>query len=196
MKIVQQLGLCCLLASGAFAQHSGGGAGHGGFGGGHAGFTGGVRAGNHGGYGRGFRGNLGFRGLNRGFYGGYFYSPDYYDYGYSAYSDSYGGGPNVTVVYPPPAPAYPPVVETAHPVMHEYHQAEDYGLPAEQQSSPVLYLIAFRDKIIRPATTFWVEGDTLHYLGTDHKEQRVPLSSVDEDLSTQLNRERHVPFHL
>jgi len=190
MKIVQQLGLCCLLASGAFAQHSGGGGGHGGFGGGHAG---GIRGGNRASV-RGSFGNLGFRGSNRGFYGGYAYWPDYYDSGYSGYADAYPVAPNVTVVYPPPAP--PVVTETAHPVMHEYHQAEDYGLPNEQQSSPVLYLIAFKDKIIRPATTFWVEGDTLHYLGTDHKEQRVPLSSVDEDLSTQLNRERHVPFHL
>ena len=195
MKIVMRLALCCLLTSGAFAQHHGssGSAGR-------AGFTGSS--------GRGFRGHAGLhrnlvqRGFgNNGPYGSYAYWPGYWDSGLwgSSYYDpsdtpSYAG-PNVTVVYPPPAPAYPAVVQTAHPVIHEYNQPEDYGLTG-QESHPVLYLIAFRDSVIRPATTFWVEGDTLHYIGVDHKEQRAPLSSVDEDLSTELNRERHVPFHL
>jgi len=193
MKFVMQLGLGCLLASSAFAQSRGGW--HAGSAGGHAG---GVRVTNHGAYGRGSYPNLGRGFGNRGFYGGYAYWPD--SYGFSSDSDSYIAGPNVTVVYPPAAAPTVAVPQTAHPVIHEYRTAADYGLPSEREdenaNEPVLYLIAFRDSVIRPATTYWVQGDTLHYLGPDHKEQRAPLSSVDEDLSTRLNRERHVPFHL
>jgi hypothetical protein len=86
--------------------------------------------------------------------------------------------------------------ETAHPVIHEYNRPEDYGIPAEREGHPILYLIAFRDSNIRAAMTYWVDGGTLHYLDTDHREKQAPLSSVDRDLSAQLNRERHVPFDI
>jgi hypothetical protein len=210
MKVLMQFGLCCLLASGALAQHHGSGGGHGGFvgGGSSRGFTGGIRAG--GGYGRGAFGNRGYRGFGyRGFYGPRFYGgywPGLWDFGYwdspyydYANSSAYSGGPNVTVVYVPPAqqPIYPVVVEQpARPVIREYHQPEDYGLPAERESRPVIYLIAFRDQVIHAAMTYWVDGGTLHYLDMDHKEKQTPLSAVDGDFSTQLNRERRVPFHL
>ena len=104
----------------------------------------------------------------------------------------------MTVVYPPPAqPVYPTVITlTAHPVMHEYRQPEDYGLPAEHANQPVLYLIAFNDHIIRAATTYWVENGRLRYLDIDHKPKDAPLSSVNRDFSAELNRERRVPFSL
>jgi hypothetical protein len=86
--------------------------------------------------------------------------------------------------------------ETVHPVIHEYTQPEDYGNPAEQAGGPILYLIAFRDNTIRAAMTYWVADGILHYLDKDHKEKQAPLSSVDRDLSAQLNRERRVPFNL
>lgn len=220
MKILVQCSVCCLLASGAFAQHhgggghggsAGGGMGHGGFvrgGAGHGGFNGVIRGGGFGGrdFGRrGFRDRDDFFGRRLfGFYGGYYW-PWLSDYGlwdspYYGYSDaaaySYQAGPNVTVVYPPP-PAYPVAVEQpAHPVVREYRQPEDYGLPAERESRPVIYLIAFRDHAIHAAMTYWAEGGTLHYLDMDHKEKQAPLSSVDEAFSAQLNRERHVPFRL
>jgi hypothetical protein len=60
----------------------------------------------------------------------------------------------------------------------------------------MLYLIAFRDSTIRAAMTYWVEDGTLHYLDTGHQEKQAPLSSVDRDLSAQLNRERHIPFNI
>jgi hypothetical protein len=210
MKFALGAGLCCLLTAGVFAQHRGGGAsGHAVSVGGRArvGFTSGIRAG--GGIGRiGRAGYMGFRGF-RGYYGSYwpwFYGypglwdssyDDSYDSGYP-YGGSYESAPNVTVVYAPPAePVYPTVVTlTAHPVMHEYRQPEDYGLPSEHASQPVLYLIAFNDHIIRAATTYWVENGKLRYLDTDHKQKEAPLSSVDRDFSAELNRERRVPFRL
>jgi hypothetical protein len=188
MKTLLQFGLCCLLAPGLFAEHQGGGA----VSGGHAGSgTPGHNAGHghasiqtfgngrHGGYGYG------------GFYGGY-YEP-FYDYGYSPAADP--GGSNVTVVYPPSLPAVT-VAETAHSVIHEYNQPEDYGTPPQRESHPILYLIAFRDSTIRAAMTYWVEDGALHYLDTGHKEKQAPLSSIDLALSAQLNRERRVPFNL
>ena len=104
----------------------------------------------------------------------------------------------MTVIYPPPAqPGYPTVVTlTAHPVIHQYRQPEDYGLPCGRAGQPVLYLIAFNDRVIRAATTYWVENDKLRYLDTDHKQKEAPLSSVDRDFSAELNRERRVPFRL
>jgi len=223
MKVLMQLGFCCLLASGALAQrHGGGGVGHGGFSSGsRGGFGSGVRSGGFGDRGRfgdrdrdfGFRfGNRGFYGRNYGYgaywpwlwgYGlgdyGLWDSPDY-DYDYNSYAApaAYGNGSNVTVVYAPPPPPAPPIViqQAAHPVMHEYRQPEDYGLPSERDNHPVLYLLAFNDHAIRAAMTYWVEGGTLHYLDMDHKERQASLGSVDRYFSSELNRERHVPFNL
>jgi hypothetical protein len=41
-----------------------------------------------------------------------------------------------------------------------------------------------------------VDGKTLHYVTLEHLEKQAPLDQVDRSLSLQLNRERHVAFHL
>jgi hypothetical protein len=185
MKVFAQFGLCCLLAQGVFAEQHGGGGASGGHGGGvTAGHNvshthGSVRtfgSGRYGGYGYG------------GFYGD-FYQPSY-DSGY--YPPPQSGGSGVMVMYP----QAPIVAETAHSVIHEYTQQEDYVVPPGNDGHPILYLIAFRDNTIRAAMTYWVEDGTLHYLDTGHQEKQAPLSSVDRDMSAQLNRERHVPFSI
>lgn len=191
MRPLTQLALCCLLAPGLFAQHHGGGRG------------GGVMAGHHAGHGRGSIWNFGYGPYGAygygypgygygGFYGGD-YEP-YYDYGYNPPASP--SPSNVTVVYPPPPPPPVAITETAHPVIHEYTRQEDYGTPPEHENRPILYLIAFRDSTIRAAMTYWVDDGTLHYLDIGHQEKRAPLSSVDRDLSEQLNRERRLPFNL
>jgi hypothetical protein len=175
-------GLCCLLAQGAFAEHPGGA-----IGGGHAG---GLAAGHNAGrahasiraYGYGRRGAYG--------YGGY-YDP-FYDSGYYRSADPDGSNP---LVYPASAPSVT-LAQTVHPVIHEYTQPEDYGVSPERESGPILYLIAFRDNTIRAAMTYWVEDGALHYLDKDHQQKQAPLSTIDRDLSAQLNRERHVPFNI
>jgi hypothetical protein len=188
MKPLIQFGLCCLVTPGLIAEHQGGGR----VSGGHAGSATAAHNAGHArgsirtfGYGR--YGGYGYGGL----YGGY-YEP-FYDSGYYPSADR--GGSNVTVAYPPPAPPVT-IAETAHPVIHEYARQEDYGTPPERESHPILYLIAFRDNTLRAAMTYWVESGSLHYLDTDHKEKQAPLSSIDPDLSAQLNRERHVPFNI
>ena len=217
MRLVWQLLLCSVLTIGTVsAQRGGGGARGGGFGGGirGGGFGGGIRGGGFGGGFRGgfgggvfrgggfggFRGGLGFRGGFgrfgfRGFYPYYgfgfwpyfgfgpYYWPGYYpyDYGYARYQPS----PNTVVVYPPQQVA-------GSSVTRSYDQ---YGQGIRSNASP-LYLIAFNDHTIRPANSYRVDGNTLHYVTMEHEEKQAPFDTVDRALSLQLNRERSVPFQL
>jgi hypothetical protein len=202
----------------------GGGITRGGMGGGvfrggggitRGGMGGGVFRGG-GGIGRswGFRGGYGGYGGYYGGYGSYYspyvysgfglgygYSPWYDDYGYSSYSDYrypvYQPSPNVNVVYAPPAPATV-YVERPNPITREYDQ---YGQQTNRPTSPTdsgspIYLIAFRDHTIRAAAAYWAEGGTLHYVTPEHEQKQAALSTVDRDLSGQLNRERRVAFSL
>jgi hypothetical protein len=185
MKPLMQFGLCCLLAPGLFAEHQGSGA----VSGAHKGS---VTASSHAGHAPRSMRTLG-KGRHYG-YGG-FYGGDYlpfYDSGYSPSADP--SGSTASPVYSPPA--QPMVTETAHPVIHEYTRREDYGIPPGQEGHPILFLIAFRDKTIGSATIYWVANGTLHYLDAGHREKQAPLSSVDRDLSAQLNSERHLPFNI
>jgi hypothetical protein len=190
MKPLMQFGLCCLLAPGLFAADHGVTAAVGGHNSGHpVAVTPNHNAG---------RVHSSIRTFGNGRYLGYGYGGFYGDYGYQSFNDSAyppaaePDGSNATVIYP----ASPPVAATIHSVIHEYTQPEDYGTPPERGNQPILYLIAFRDKTIRAAMTYWVADGTLHYLDTDHQEKQAPLSAVDRDLSAQINRERHIPFNI
>lgn len=198
--------------------YSGGGyrGGGGYYGGGYRGY-GGYRGGYYGGYyGRGW----GYRGYYGGYYWPYSYYPyfgfgysswpGYYDYGsgydsyaYPSYSyPAYQPASNVSVVYPPPQTQTAPstvYVERANPSLRQYDEyGQEVGQPAPaaaSNGSPV-YLIAFRDKSIRAAMAYWVEGKTLHYVTQEHEQKQVPVDTVDRDLSLRLNRERRVQFSL
>ena len=198
----------------------GGGTGIGGYHGGSGGSGGGFR----GGFGSGFRGgNFGRFGFRGGFgYGGYYpyygygfglglgYWPGYYgayDYPYdyypsygsygSYYSDPYAyNTPNTTVIYPPAQPATMYVDPPVHSSIHVY---DEYGQEVQNggsSSASPLYLIAFQDHSIQAAVSYRVDGNTLIYVNMQREEKRAPLSSVDRDFTMQLNRERHVQFHL
>jgi hypothetical protein len=193
MKLLAQFGICCLLVPGLFAAHPGGAAV--GNGGGHRPGTVGTfghgrsRSG-YGGFGYGAYGYLGWGGL----YGGF--DEPFYNYGSNQPAPA--SGSNSLMVYPQPAPSAA-VVETVHSVIHEYPEqqpAEHAAAAAEPDNQPVIYLIAFHDSTIRAATTYWVDGGTLHYLDAGHKQKQAPVSSVDRELSARLNRERHVPFNI
>ena len=124
----------------------------------------------------------------------------YYPYNYSSYGYGYGYPaayqPNVTVVYPEQQSA-PVAVYSANPVIRRYDEyGQEVGSSGGSGNSSPLYLIAFKDHIIRPALSYSVTGDTLDYVTLDHEDKQVPLDSVDRDLSRQLNRERRVPFSL
>jgi hypothetical protein len=97
---------------------------------------------------------------------------------------------NVTVVYPPPAQTPPVVVimkesPAPRPFQEEYTSARQ-----------ITYLIAFKDSAVRVADQYWVNGETLYYLTTDHQRMTAPVNSVDRALSKRLNSEQNVAFYL
>ena len=205
--------------------HAMGGGGRGGFSGGgfHGGFGGGGLRG--GGFrGGGFRGGIGFNrgfghGFNRGFNRGFgfrnrsFYSPYLWAGFYGGYDNwgwdypyYYGDSYAYPYSYAPDSIAYgnydePPVVvinqgyqpEQPVPVVREYPPPPAPRPPADETP---LYLIAFKDGIIRAALAYWAEGDQLHYVTMDREMKQVPLNTLDRELSTRLNHERHVSFSL
>ncbi len=213
------------MGGGGFRGGFGGGGFRGGFGGGgfgHEGYRGFNRGFGYRGYG-GYYGGYYPYAYGYPYIGSYAYWPffdyDYsypygYDYGYPAYSynypsysypsysyPSYNPSPNVTVIYPQQAQeaAVSPYTQPAHPVIREYDQygqeiapqAPSSGVPA----SPV-YLFAFKDNVIRAASSYWVEGQTLHYVTLQHEARQVPLSDLDRSLTLKLNSERHVTIQL
>ena len=65
-----------------------------------------------------------------------------------------------------------------------------------KDDQPTIFLIALTDHSVVAAIAYWVDGDTLHWVSRDAKENRMSLSLVDRDFSKQLNDERHVEFKL
>jgi hypothetical protein len=78
----------------------------------------------------------------------------------------------------------------ARPVMREY---DEYG---RARGGDIMYLIAFKDGVIRAAIAYWADGNILHYVTRDHQEKTAPLEGVDRSFSDRLNRDQRVPFHL
>lgn len=57
-------------------------------------------------------------------------------------------------------------------------------------------LIAFKDHTIYAAFTYWLEGETLHYVTTHGTHNQVSLGLIDRELTARLNRERGLDFRL
>jgi hypothetical protein len=117
-----------------------------------------------------------------------------------------------------PAPAPPPTIiinnnyipeRSAGPVVREYNFEPAASAPADgvrvYGASPAAdsqgeerksVLIAFKDHTIYAAFTYWLEGETLHYVTNHGTHNQVSLGLVDRELSERLNRERGVEFHL
>ncbi len=173
-----------------------------------------------GGFGGGFRGNPAF--FRRGFVGDGFgfgfggfpvfysgFSAPIFDGYYGGYG-GYGGYPPVEYVSPPASYAPPPPVVVneyyappapARPQIRDY-SAGGYGtqpgpLPQPQAAAkrPEYWLIAFPNGTVTLAVAYWTEGDMLHYVTRNKEQRRIPLSSIDRDLTEQLNRERGLEFH-
>ncbi len=144
------------------------------------------------------------------FYGGFYspyyygYDPFYYGYGYTGYGYGgygYGGYPDYgysgyDYQSQPTVIVNQGYVQTAPP---------DYGPPQERPSArpqrPLatrssLYLIAFRDGVIRAVVSYRVDGDNLLYTTRDQMEHSAPLRSIDRDFSIELNRDRGVALSL
>ncbi|MGB7760021.1 MAG: hypothetical protein WBL61_09340 [Bryobacteraceae bacterium] len=205
------------------SAYRGGYSGSRGYGSGAYGYGRGYGYGGYGYRGYGYRG-YGYRGGYWPFYGwgypwfgfGYSYWPgyyygygDYYPYNYyypDTYSDpSYAYSPDPMATYAPAQgdpygqTARPGTYSAAaHPVTHAYDEygqetAATGGSPTN--SSPI-YLLAQKDGEIQAAASYWIAGQTLHYVTLDRQEKQVALSSIDRALTQQLNRERRVSITL
>jgi hypothetical protein len=129
--------------------------------------------------------------------------PAYYDYAYPGYAGyagyaNYDPSPNVTVVYPQQQQQQAPVYVQPAPSRGVTREYDQYGQEVRRDAttgSPV-FLIAFKDNTIRPASAYWVVDRTLHYVTLQHEEKQVSLDAIDRDLSLRLNRERRIDFNL
>lgn len=147
-----------------------------------------------------------FRFGNRFFFGSPFFAPDF-AFGLSYAPSFYGYGPGFSdyAGYYPPAPAYAqaPSTTIVYPAQTQAAPAAVSAPPASDQptnqssagGSPI-YLIAFKDHVIRAAAAYWLDGGTLHYVTLQREEKQAPLDTVDRGFTLQLNRERRVPFQL
>src|SRR5437764_1472357 len=102
-------------------------------------------------------------------------------------ADRSGSAAADTTEADPSAPPTTVVVDHANTGAHEYDQygqeMRNSGAPATG-ASPV-YLFAFKDNVIRTAASYWVNGQTLHYVTLQHEEKQAPLDSVDRPLTLQ-----------
>lgn len=195
---------------------SGGGFRSGGYGGGYSGGRGFYG-------GRGYYGGFGYRGwgypyafgfglgLGWGYpYYGWGY-PYYGSYGYGYGYDSYPAYSYAPAVYSEPntyqsagyqsaaAPTQPVVINQTYASAAPARPRQDPP-PGRDASghltSPPTYLIAFPDGSVTLAVAYWTDGGTLHYVTRDKAQKQVAIASIDRPLTEQLNRERHIEFHL
>jgi len=96
-------------------------------------------------------------------------------------------GSNVTVIFPPQAPATNVIMVPA---------AAPEEPPPATPVRPITYLIAFKGGTVRMAMNYWVNGSTLVYLTPDREKRTAPVATVDRALSERLNLERNVVFRL
>jgi hypothetical protein len=88
-------------------------------------------------------------------------------------------------------------VDRDKPVFSEYDQyGQEVPAPSRGGNSSPIYLIAFKDQMIRAAISYSVDGPNLHYVTLQHEQKQVPLDSIDRELTLRLNRERRVTFQL
>jgi hypothetical protein len=122
--------------------------------------------------------------------GGYW--PGYSDVPGIQYGSAYSQTPPVTVVYPPQQIQ----VERARPVTREYDEFGREVPPASTSNASPIYLFAFADQTIQAASSYRVEGGTLHFVTLHNEQKQAPVDSLDRDLTMQLNRERGVVVRL
>ncbi len=66
--------------------------------------------------------------------------------------------------------------------------------PAADQ--PTITLLAFSDSTVVAVIAYWLQEDRLHYVTKNFDKRIVAASTLDRELTEQLNRERSVEFKL
>jgi hypothetical protein len=138
---------------------------------------------------------------NRSGYG--YFAPYYpfYGYGYDqslgGYPEEYPAGGN-TFVFPPtantsagPPPAPPP--QSASSVIHEYKLNPEL---APSTGKGTAFTIALKDGSMRSAVAFWVQQGKLHYIDSHDRQQVLSADLIDRDATERLNREKNLPMQL
>ena len=69
-------------------------------------------------------------------------------------------------------------------------EAADEPTPSER------YLLAFKDHTVYSAVAYWFDGDTLHYFTAGNVHNQASVSLIDRDLTTRLNKELGIEFHM
>jgi hypothetical protein len=102
-------------------------------------------------------------------------------------------------IAPPPAPIlvmnpdYKP--EVASPVLREYSNISN---PYENftPNAPKIFLLALKDGTLRQSVAFWAEGDKLHFVQPDHKQDSVLKTNLDRESTKRFNSERGLDIKL
>ena len=149
--------------------------------------------------------NFGSRTGYAGYVGPVYYVPNAFDYSFDSYPAAPVSGQYQAQYQPQYQP--PPVIVnqyfgsrgpaderegfTQQPAAPEQSSARPGDLLSEPQN---YYLIEYKDHTIYSALTYWVEGDTLHYVTTQNTHNQASLSLIDLDKTYKLNEDRSVPF--
>ena len=91
----------------------------------------------------------------------------------------------------PPPPPGDIAISPSHAAGGSAAGSGDLLAPAEDY-----YLIAYRNRSIYAALTWWVEGNTLHYVTTQNTHNQAALDLIDLDKTIRLNQDRDIPFSI
>jgi hypothetical protein len=88
------------------------------------------------------------------------------------------------------------IVDYSNVPLPQAYGSDDTDANGLKDDQPTVFLIALTDHTVLAAIAYWVDGDTLHWVSRDAKQNHISVSLVDRDFSKQLNDERHVEFKL
>lgn len=201
----QYLVVGCLLVIPAAAQHGGGHGGGGGYSsgayyGGFRGYRGRFYSPNRFGYGLragywrygAFYPYYMYPYYNYAYYGYPYYAYSYYGYPYYAYPSYSYSGPNSP--YYDSATAAPVVIYQSPPSVTVYATPQP---PETQAGVKTIYLIKLKGQDnVCAAQAYWFTDRALHFITLGGETKQAPISSIDRDLTIQLNRDRLVDFRI
>jgi hypothetical protein len=84
----------------------------------------------------------------------------------------------------------------ARPEIHVYATPGDITFSAEKRGQEAAFVIALANGSRYSANAVWVQNGFLYYVDREGQDHQVPLSSVDSQLTRQLNRENNLAFWL
>jgi hypothetical protein len=114
----------------------------------------------------------------------------------AGYDPEYSAQPDAVVQQSAPQVIVqePPLV--ARPEMHVYATPGDITFSAEKRGQEAAFVIALANGSRYSANAVWVQNGFLYYVDREDQDHQVPLSSVDSQLTRQLNRENNLTFWL